>query len=162
MALGLSLTLVTATDGSQSQLGSTREMVYRIGTNQSVPMNYWGPQGPEGFAVDVVNEAAARARIRLQWVQVSGDPVRAITSGEVQLWPLVADLAERRRWVYLTRPWWQSDRVLVFAKGASVQGFHSLKPRSVGYVGAYSPDHIGFLERTAAQATPVASTPEAL
>ncbi len=141
---------------------AAESQIYRIGTNQSIPMNYWGQAGPEGFAVDVVNEAARRADIRLEWIRVDGDPVESIRSGRVQLWPLVADLTERRRWVYLSKPWWQSDRVLVFSRQAGIHGIADLKQARLGYVGAYSPGHLAFLERKAAEAIQIRSSPEAL
>ena len=69
---------------------------YRIGFQQSPPRQFVDGQGrPYGSAIDLLNEAARRADIRLQWVHVPQGPDQGLSEGIVDLWPVVNQLPER-------------------------------------------------------------------
>jgi len=89
------------------------DRVYRIGADNAPPYYVIGEDGRvRGFAVDVLNEAARRRHIRLQWVIASG-PTRALRAGYVDLWPLLAPNQERLPRCYFTRPWIQNYYALM-------------------------------------------------
>ena len=55
--------------------------------------------------LEVVAEAARRRGIRLQWVLTPEGPEKALQLGELDLWPLVGDLPERRKLMHITDSW---------------------------------------------------------
>jgi len=87
-----------------------------IGFQNSPPYHFPDADGnPAGPAVDVIKEAARRAGIRLQWRFSTEGPERALSSGAVDLWPIVGDVAARREFMYVTEPWAKISYVLLFA-----------------------------------------------
>jgi ABC-type amino acid transport substrate-binding protein len=78
---------------------------YRIGFQNSPPRQFVDPQGkPYGSVIDLLQEAARRAHVNLQWVHVPAGPDRAFAAGMVDLWPIVNQLPERRH-LYFTEPY---------------------------------------------------------
>jgi ABC-type amino acid transport substrate-binding protein len=91
---------------------------YRIGFEENPPYHFRHPDGsPGGIAYEVVSEAAQRAGIQLEWVHRQESSEAALRSGQVDLWPLVTDLPERREFLYISRPWLQTDHFLVIRGG---------------------------------------------
>ena len=89
----------------------------RIGFQNSPPYHFRDAQGnPTGPAVDVVRKAARRRHIALEWRYSPEGPERALSSGAVDLWPIVGDLPERRPFLYVTGPWVKMTYVLLFAE----------------------------------------------
>src|SRR5271169_5895877 len=69
----------------------------RVAFQNSPPYHFPDANGnPTGPAVDVLKEAARRQNIRLEWRYSIEGPERALSSGAVDLWPIVGDLPERR------------------------------------------------------------------
>ena len=80
--------------------------VYRIGFESSPPRQYVSPTGqPSGPTIETIAEAARRAGIHLKWVWCPQGPDDSLTSGSVDLWPLVGDLPERRGRLYVSEPY---------------------------------------------------------
>jgi signal transduction histidine kinase/CheY-like chemotaxis protein len=78
----------------------------RIGFQYSPPNQFPDAAGrPAGPAVDLIRAAAARVGLRLEWVLAPEGPEKALVSGRVDLWPLMADLPERREFLYISAPW---------------------------------------------------------
>ena len=59
--------------------------------------------GPAGIAVETINEAAKRAGVSLQWVETGTSSDEAFRRGLVDLWPIMADLPDRRKLVHITQ-----------------------------------------------------------
>ena len=79
---------------------------YRIGVDNAPPISEPGPDGkPIGFAVEVMNEAARRRHISLEWVTTKLPSDEALRSGFVDFWPVVGITNARRRIHHLTEPW---------------------------------------------------------
>src|SRR5689334_25340451 len=78
---------------------------FRIGFEQNPPVQIRTDRGFSGLAVETVNEAAKRAGVRLQWVETGTSSDEAFQKGTVDLWPLMADLPDRRKRLHLSRPW---------------------------------------------------------
>ncbi len=84
--------------------------VYRIGADHAPPYYFLQPDGRvEGLAVDVMNEAARRRGIRLQWVPLRMQLDEAFQRGLVDLWPAVTPTPARTAHFYLTAPWLQNN-----------------------------------------------------
>jgi PAS domain S-box-containing protein len=79
---------------------------FRIGFYRSGREHFPGPDGmAAGNSVDLMNEAARRGGIKLEWIYSPEDADLALTSGQVDLWPLLAALPERKGRMYVSAPW---------------------------------------------------------
>jgi signal transduction histidine kinase/CheY-like chemotaxis protein len=79
---------------------------FRIGFEHSPPDQLVLPDGsPAGPAIEIVREAARRRGIRLQWVHMPSGPEQALSSGAVDLWPMLNDLPGRRSRFYFAKAW---------------------------------------------------------
>jgi signal transduction histidine kinase/DNA-binding response OmpR family regulator len=87
---------------------------FRIGFYNTPGSHFVGPDGkPAGDAVDLLNEAARRSGIKLEWVYSPENTDAALESGQVDLWPVVGDLPERRGRMYVSAPWSMTEYGLV-------------------------------------------------
>jgi diguanylate cyclase (GGDEF)-like protein len=66
-----------------------------------------------GLAVDVIEEAARRANIRLRWIRIAGTADDAFRSGQIDVHPLLTITEERRRFLHFGQAWWENHLVLV-------------------------------------------------
>ncbi len=75
---------------------------FRMGYYKSGVEHFRGPDNePHGAVVDIMNEAARRAGMQLQWVYSPEGTDAALESGNVDLWPNLGDIPERRGRVYV-------------------------------------------------------------
>jgi signal transduction histidine kinase/ActR/RegA family two-component response regulator len=94
--------------------GSRPRPVLRIGFGDFAPYQVVRPDGsPDGFAVQLVTEAARRIGQPLEWKRFKPAPEKALQTGEIQLFPMMAILPERIGKVDLTPAWWENALVLV-------------------------------------------------
>jgi len=116
--------------------GQARGKVYRIGADHSPPYSLLVAGQVRGMNIDVMNEAARRAGIRLEWVPIRTTAEDALRRRLVDMWPAGGRSPWRVKHLYLTEPWLQNTFVLVSAASAPV-----LKPsdlpgnRPVAYKG---------------------------
>jgi signal transduction histidine kinase/CheY-like chemotaxis protein len=83
-----------------------RETPFRIGFFNAQNEHYRGADGKAtGNSVDLLNEAARRTGIKLEWIYSPEDADVALASGQVDLWPIIGDLPERKGRVYVSAPW---------------------------------------------------------
>jgi len=92
----------------------------RIGFEIAPPVQVKTDSGFSGLAVETVNEAARRAGIRLEWVETGTGSDEALERGLVDLWPVMADMPERRGRVHISRPWLNGGFNLVLRREAAV------------------------------------------
>src|SRR5579862_7505495 len=104
----------------------------RIGIQNSPPYHFPDANGdPTGSTVDVVREAARRRNIELEWRYSSEGPERALSSGAVDLWPIVGDLPERRPFLYVSAPWVKMTYVLLFAEPMQLKDAHDVAGKTL-------------------------------
>ena len=89
----------------------------RIGFESNPPVQIRTDNGFSGLGVETVNEAAKRAGIKLEWVETGTSSDEAFRKGLVDLWPLMVDLPDRRKYVHFARPWMHSSNVLLLREG---------------------------------------------
>jgi len=77
---------------------------------------------PSGAAVDVLNEAARRAGVTVEWVRIEApaNADTALRSGVVDLWPLFAVLPHRQPEFHFTDPWLQTELWIVARDGGGL------------------------------------------
>ena len=104
----------------------------RIGFQNSPPYHYPDAQGhPTGVAVELIQAAAQRANIRLQWVFSPKGPDQSLTSGDLDLWPVLTGLPQRRGVLYISPPWAKMTYAIVYPESARVTGPGSLFGKSL-------------------------------
>ncbi|MBL8217566.1 MAG: response regulator [Bryobacterales bacterium] len=112
---GWLLVAVCLTGVPRSLWAAVEPSPLRIGVDQAEPYQSWQPgRGPVGFTVDVINAAAARAGVRLQWVNAPEGPQKALKARKVDLWPLMAVRAATDAGLYSTASWLQNEYALVW------------------------------------------------
>ncbi|MBM3794506.1 MAG: transporter substrate-binding domain-containing protein [Acidobacteria bacterium] len=78
--------------------GSVEPRRVRIGFNIAPPYFVAGKSGgPDGFVFELMEAAAKRANVRLEWVLSKRTRDNSLQSGELDLWPLLASTPARRR-----------------------------------------------------------------
>ena len=97
-------TLITF--GAMLALSGQPPRRFTIGTDNAAPYHSIGPGGvARGVVVDVLNEAARRRGIVLEWKFVHERPADALASGKVHLWPLASPIPGMEDKIAFTRPW---------------------------------------------------------
>ena len=115
----------------QTTTGRPPERIYAIGFQNSPPRQFVDKNGkPYGSLIDILNQAARRAKIRLKWVHVPEGPDRALADGTVDLWPLVNELPERGH-LHFSEPFAEVTYWLM-SKGEAGIDTASLNGRTVG------------------------------
>jgi len=96
---------------------------FRIGYEISPPYQYMKSDGtPAGLAIEIFKEACRRRNIPIEWVHCPkpGGPDINLANGNVDLWPLVGDLPERRDLFYITKPWLENSLCLITREDTQV------------------------------------------
>jgi len=109
--------------------------VYRIAYDLTPPHYDHVPgKGAAGFAVDVMNEAARRASVRLEWVYLGNGARAALLAGRVDLSPLGYYRPGSYPSLHQTRPWTEDYHVLVWDKARFSSGASDWAGRKVAHV----------------------------
>ena len=89
-----------------------------IGVDDSPPFYIFQPDGSvQGLGVDVISEAARRRKIQVRWVLIRDISLdQALESRLVQMWPAITSTPVRRKKLFLSDPWIETDYVLVSPK----------------------------------------------
>jgi len=83
---------------------------YRIGYGGDRPYHFEDADGkPVGLAVDLVNEAARRRGIRLEWKANEPTGIQAIQKRDVDFWVLLTVRPDRRSQVHITEPYLETE-----------------------------------------------------
>jgi signal transduction histidine kinase/CheY-like chemotaxis protein len=94
----------------------------KIGFQNSLPYHYPDERGKaSGPAVDVVQEAALRKHISLEWIYSPQGPEAALSSGAVDLWPILGDLPDRRQNMHISAPWLKMTFVVMFPESLNIK-----------------------------------------
>ena len=112
------------------------QRIYRIGFDNEPPQHFIGKDGkPTGLAVELVDEAARRRGIRLQWLLEPESSDAALRARKVDLWPMMTIRPERRNVVYITDPY-REDSVCFFVRsGSTATRLEDLRNSTIAYDG---------------------------
>ncbi len=82
------------------------EQVFRAGYEEVPPSEFIGADGSaRGAVIEVMQEAARRRGVRIEWVHSSIGSERSLSTGETELWPIFSDLPWRRPLFFVSRPY---------------------------------------------------------
>jgi signal transduction histidine kinase len=112
------------------------QRIYRIGFDNEPPQHFIGKDGkPTGLAVELIDEAARRRGIRLQWLLEPESSEVALKAKKVDLWPMMTIRPERRNVVYITDPY-REDAVCFFVhSGSTATRLEDLRNSTIAYDG---------------------------
>src|ERR1017187_9640632 len=117
----------------------------KIGFQNSPPYQFPDAAGlPAGPAVELMRAAAAREGIRLEWVWAPDGPDKALVSGQADLWPLLVDLPERRKFLYISAPYLRMRYAFVFPRALDIR-----QPADLGGKTVAATLRVGSVSRTA-------------
>ncbi len=106
-----------------------RETVYRIGYGNDEPLHFAGSDGqPAGLAVELVQEAARRAGIRLEWVHGRG-----FNQAAMDLWVLQTLRRDRRQTHHLSAPFLQTESCFLVRADSPIRTLADLAAARVSY-----------------------------
>jgi len=95
------------------------QRIYRIGFSNQPPQHFPGKDGkPTGLVVELINEAARRRGIRLQWSMEPESSEAALKMNKVDLWPIMTIRPERKGVVYITDPY-REDTICLLVRSTS-------------------------------------------
>jgi signal transduction histidine kinase len=110
--------------------------IYRIGYEIELPVHFQTKDGQAtGFAVDLINEAAARRGIRLQWLLEPESSEAALRAGKVDLWPMMTITPERKGVVYITDPYREAQDCLIVRMESPYTRLDDLRNATISYDG---------------------------
>ncbi|HXI41959.1 MAG TPA: ATP-binding protein [Bryobacteraceae bacterium] len=120
LALSCGLVLASPLVWWELRQRNSDERTYRIGFGNQPPQHFPGKDGkPTGLVVELINEAARRRRIRLQWSMEPESSEAALKMNKVDLWPIMTIRPERKGVVYITDPY-REDTICLLVRSTSV------------------------------------------
>jgi PAS domain S-box-containing protein len=94
----------------------------RIGFENNPPVQIRTDNGLSGLGVEIVSRAAKRAGIKLNWVETGVSSEASFREGLVDLWPLMVELPDRRKYLHFAPPWMHSGNVMLLREGTPYPG----------------------------------------
>jgi signal transduction histidine kinase/ActR/RegA family two-component response regulator len=93
----------------------------RIGVDAAAPYQSWVEgTGAAGFTVDLLNEAAHKRNINLQWVHRPEGPGPAFDARNIDMWPLVSSAFVNRKGAYAPPPFFENQYALAWQTGEDI------------------------------------------
>ena len=130
---GLVLAVSVWLELGRHKVGTRR--VFRIGYASDTPFHFRGKDGaPTGLAVELVQTAARRRGIRLEWTQVAGSATDPIRSGDLDFWVLLTIRPERRRLVYMTDPYLVTETCFLVRADGTFQNLEQLQKARISFL----------------------------
>ncbi len=90
--------------------------------------------GPDGFVIQLVEEAARTRNIHLQWVFAQDGPDHAFENQLIDLYPMAADLPPRMQQYHVSEPWWENNMGLVSRQASGVRTTADMAGKRLGYI----------------------------
>jgi signal transduction histidine kinase/DNA-binding response OmpR family regulator len=102
----------------------------KIGYQNSPPYHFLSRDGQAtGPTVETLKLAAEKRGIRLEWVFSPEGPEKALSTGAVDLWPMVTDLPERKSIMYVSPPFARMTYSLLYPESRNISGREDLAGR---------------------------------
>ena len=131
------LVIVAATLGwLEVRQPKLEQRIYRIGFDNDPPHHFVGKDGKlTGVIVELIDEAARRSGIRLEWRLEPESSESALKSKKVDLWPLMTIRPERKGVVYITNPYREDEICFLVRSGSTATRLKDLRNSTIAYDG---------------------------
>jgi len=117
------------------------ERTLRVGFQNSPPYHFPDANGnATGPAVEIIRAAAQQRNIHLEWVFSPEGPEKALSTGAADLWPIIADLPERRKLLHVSPPWARITYALVFPQTVRISRPEDITGRTLAAIVKISSD----------------------
>ena len=103
--------------------------IYRIGYGNDAPFHFDTNNKPSGLAVELVNEAAKREGLQLEWIKNSG-----FDANKMDFWVLMTIKPERRKNFHFTEPYLQSRGCFLVLENSPFNQTQDLSQSRISYV----------------------------
>ena len=131
VGIGIAFGWATTRDKARTP---TEAKPFRIAFEHIPPHFHQNPDGtPGGVVPEIINEAARRHGIQLEWVFASGGPDANLGDGTVDLWPLTADIPYRHALYHITKPWQTHSPWMVTLESSNLRTPAQAAGRNVHY-----------------------------
>jgi signal transduction histidine kinase len=130
--------LIVATAGGLFEMrhSSLEQRIYRIGFDNDPPQHFIGKDGKlTGLIVELIDEAARRRGIRLQWILEPESSESALKAKKVDLWPVMTIRPERKGSVYITEPYREDEICFIVRSGSPATRLKDLQNSTIIYDG---------------------------
>ena len=102
----------------------------KIGFQNTPPYHFSGRDGEAtGPTVETLKLAAKNRGMRLEWVFSPEGPEKALSTGAVDLWPMVTDLPERESILYISAPFARMTYSVLYPESRNISGIEDLAGR---------------------------------
>lgn len=109
----------------------------RVGYGSFPPFLIVQPDGsPAGFAVEMFNEAARRRGWKFRWTRIKGTTEQAFRNREIDFYPMLAVLPERRRLVEFSEPWWENTLGVISSRDRPIRTVADTAGRRISLINA--------------------------
>jgi signal transduction histidine kinase/CheY-like chemotaxis protein len=114
---------------------SSQTRIWRVGYFPFPPYMLQKPGGgPDGFVIQLVEEAARKRNIRFRWVFAEGGPDHAFDNALIDIYPMAADLPPRKQQYHVSEPWWENNMGLVSRQDSGVRTTADMAGKRLGYI----------------------------
>jgi signal transduction histidine kinase/ActR/RegA family two-component response regulator len=127
----------------------------RIGVDKSPPYTNWNESTREasGLAVAVLEEAARRRGITLEWLHEYGGGDAPLIAGRADLWAVIGITPQRLKRIYVTKPYLRNHYCLLSLQDSPVRSPREAGGRTVAFVdGPVTRQRVSLFLSTAVQA----------
>src|SRR4029077_18666971 len=116
------LVLAASIAGFLTLRTSQQSKIWRPGYFPFPPYMLQKPDGsPDGFVIQLVEEAARTRNIRIRWVFAENGPDHAFENQAMCIYPMAADLPPRKQQYHVSEPWWENNMGLVSRQESGVR-----------------------------------------
>jgi len=131
------LVIVAATLGwFEVRHSKLEQRIYRIGFDNDPPQHFVGKDGKlTGVIVELIDEAARRRGIRLEWRLEPESSESALKFKKVDLWPVMTIRPERKGVVYITNPYREDEICFLVRSGSTATRLKDLRNSTIAYDG---------------------------
>jgi signal transduction histidine kinase/CheY-like chemotaxis protein len=109
---------------------------WRIGVDKSPPYSDWNDATgrPSGLAVMVIQEAARRRGMELEWSRPSGGGEATLISGKVDMWAVTGITPKRLKQFHITKPYLRNHYCLLSREKSPVRSASEARGRTIAFV----------------------------
>jgi PAS domain S-box-containing protein len=115
--------------------GGPPSRTFKIGWENDPPFQVTLADGrPGGLAVELVQEAARRRNIQLEWVWRPRSSETSLTGGQNDLWPLITITPERQKRIHISEPYIEHEFYFLVRQSSRYQRAHDLDRAAIGHI----------------------------
>lgn len=113
---------------------SRQPRTIRVGYRDRPPYQIADSKGPNGLVYSVIQEAALRRNVPIQWILSLEGPDEALASGKVDIWGMLPYTSERQAKFHLSEPWMLKDFCLISSRSKPINSVAGVIGMRIAYL----------------------------